>query len=70
MLAEGLQQEVEQALQERRFFQLRELLSDLEAPDAASAIETLEEDDKAIAFRVLRRDQAADVFEYLESESQ
>lgn len=70
MLAEELHKEVELALQERRFFQLRELLSDLESPDAADAIESLEDEDQAVAFRVLRRDQAAEVFEYLETESQ
>ena len=70
MLTEELKIEVEQVLQDRRFFRLREIFSDMEPPDAADAIEALEPEERAIAFRVLRRDHAADVFEYLEPESQ
>jgi magnesium transporter len=70
VLTEELKTEVEQALQDRRFFRLREIFSEMEPPDAADAIDALEPEERAIAFRVLRREHAADVFEYLEPESQ
>jgi len=70
MLPEGFKSEVEQALQGRKFFRLREVFSDMEPPDAADAIDALEPEDRAVAFRVLRREHAAEVFGYLEGESQ
>jgi len=70
MLKEELQAEIEQAMRDRRFFRLREMISELEPPDAANAIDALEPEERAVAFRVLRREDAAEVFEYLEPESQ
>jgi magnesium transporter len=70
VLTEELRSEVELALEDRRFFRLREVFSDMEPPDAADAIDDLEPDERAIVFRVLRREHAAEVFEYLEPDSQ
>jgi magnesium transporter len=62
--------DIEQLLQERRFFQLREILNDLEPADVAIAIDGLEPEERAVVIRVLRREHAADTFELLSSESQ
>jgi magnesium transporter len=70
MQTEFSKAELEQVLQERRFFQLREILSDLEPADVAEAIDGLEPEERAVVFRVLRREHAADTFENLSLESQ
>jgi magnesium transporter len=70
MLTDEIRSEVEQAMHDRRFFRLREIISEMEPPDAAYAIDALEPEERAVAFRVLRREDAAEVFEYLEPESQ
>jgi magnesium transporter len=70
MLTDELKADVEQAMRDRRFFRLREIISEMEPPDAADAIDALEPEERAVALRVLRREDAAEVFEYLEPESQ
>jgi magnesium transporter len=70
MLTDELKADVEQAMRDRKFFRLREMISEMEPPDAADAIDALELEERAVAFRVLRREDAAEVFEYLEPESQ
>jgi magnesium transporter len=70
MQTEFSKADIEQVLQERRFFQLREILSDLEPADVAETIDGLEAEERAVVFRVLRREHAADTFEYLSPESQ
>jgi len=70
MKTEFSTEQIEQLLQERRFFHLREILNDLEPADVAEAIDGLEPEERAVAIRVLRREHAADTFELLSSESQ
>jgi magnesium transporter len=49
---------------------LREIFSELDAPDLAEVLEDLPADKMGIVFRVLPRDRAAEAFEYLPIEQQ
>ncbi|MBX7246386.1 MAG: magnesium transporter [Candidatus Sumerlaeaceae bacterium] len=52
------------------FASLREVMQDLDPPDAADIVMDLPAEDKAVIFRILPRVQAAHVFEYLPLEEQ
>ena len=62
--------EVETALRERRFGQLKAAFQDAEPAEAAAVIEDLAEDERAVAFRLLGPDKATVVFEYLSPDAQ
>ncbi len=64
------QQQLEQALDERRFGDLRAMISDSEPADIAASLGALEPEKRAVVYRVLTRDVATQVFEHLESEAQ
>ena len=64
------QQQLEQALDERRFGDLRAMISDSEPADIAASLGVLEPEKRAVVYRVLTRDVATQVFEHLESEAQ
>jgi magnesium transporter len=62
--------ETKQLLNERRWGELRMLLSDLPAPEVADLLESVEPADRMILFRALPRNQASEVFAYLEPAQQ
>ncbi|ANM29981.1 magnesium transporter [Acidobacteria bacterium Mor1] len=65
-----LQPEIEEALRERSFGTLREMLLDWPPQEVAEMIDSLAEEDRAVLFRLLPREHASDTFEYLPPDSQ
>lgn len=65
-----VQPRIEEALKERRFTVVRDLLSESEPAGLVDLIQDLAPGDRAVLFRLLPRDDAADVFEYLSPEYQ
>ena len=61
---------VEEMVAERRWMDLREVLSDWAAPEVADLLVELPRSDRAVVFRLLNRERAAEVFAHLESEDQ
>ncbi|MDO4618166.1 MAG: magnesium transporter [Clostridia bacterium] len=61
---------LEQLLEEKRYYQLKEILDDMEPPDIALEFEDLSERHSAILFRLLHKEAAAEVFVELESDMQ
>ena len=62
--------DVETALRERRFGQLKDAFRDVEPAEAAAVIEEMAGDERAVAFRLLAPDKATVVFEYLSPDAQ
>jgi magnesium transporter len=60
--------EIENLISNRAWADLRHLLSEWPAPEAADLLRALERPDRLVVFRVLPRGLAADVFSYLERE--
>ncbi len=65
-----LQPEIEELVEQRRFGELRAVLTDLTPPDVADILRALKPEHHAVAFRVLHKQFAADVFEHLPTEDQ
>jgi len=70
MVNEFSQEELERALDERRFGDVRSMISDSEPADVAESIGYLDAEDRAVVFRVLSRELATEVFERLEPDAQ
>jgi magnesium transporter len=64
------QEELERALDQRRFGEVRSMISDSEPADVAESIGYLDAEDRAVVFRVLSRELATEVFERLEPDAQ
>lgn len=62
--------EIRELLETKQYTRLRQLLTDLNDADIASAMELLDGEDMLKVFRILPKDTAADVFAYLELEHQ
>ena len=67
---ELLTPEVLELVRERRLGELRAALRQLDRADVAELLSTLDATDAAVAFRFLPRAEAADVFSYLETDAQ
>jgi magnesium transporter len=70
MIGSILQAELEELIRDKKWDELREALSVLEAPDIAEVIVDLPPEDEGIIFRVLPRDSAAAAFSYLPLDQQ
>ncbi len=70
MVNETARDELERALNERRFGDVRSMISDSEPADVAELIGYLDAEKRAVVYRVLRRELATEVFEHLEPEAQ
>jgi magnesium transporter len=70
MIGNIIQTELEELIQKKKWDELREALTGLDAADVAEVIVDLPPEDEGIIFRVLPRDQAAVVFSYLPLEQQ
>jgi len=70
MGTEFSQEELERALDERRFGDLRAMISDSESADVAESIGALDPEKRTVVYRVLKRDLATEVFEHLDPEAQ
>ncbi len=70
MIGNILQAEFEELIKEKKWDELRDALSVLEAPDIAEVIVDLPPEDEGIIFRVLPRENAGVVFSYLPLEQQ
>lgn len=70
MIGNIIQAELEDLIQRKKWDELREAMSALDAADVAEVITDLPPEDEGIIFRVLPREQAAEVFSYLPLEQQ
>ncbi len=70
MVGEFPQEELERALEERRFGDVRSMISDSEPADVAESIGYLDTEKRTVVFRVLSREMATEVFERLEPDAQ
>lgn len=70
MIKDLSQAEVERALDERRFGDLRSMMSDSEPADIAESIATLDPEKRTVVYRVLKRDLATEVFQHLDPPAQ
>jgi len=64
------QEELERALDERRFGDVRSMISDSEPADVAESIGYLDAEKRTVVYRVLSRELATEVFERLEPDAQ
>ncbi len=70
MVNEFSQEELERALDERRFSDVRSMISDSEPADVAESIGYLDAEKRTVVYRVLSRELATEVFERLEPDAQ
>ncbi|HEY4330135.1 MAG TPA: magnesium transporter, partial [Phycisphaerae bacterium] len=70
MIGNIIQTEIEELIREKKWDDLRDSMSGLEAADIAEVIVDLPPEDEGILFRVLSRDQAAQAFSYLPLDQQ
>jgi len=70
MVNEFSQEELERALDERRFGDVRSMISDSEPADVAESIGYLDAEKRTVVYRVLSRELATEVFERLEPDAQ
>jgi magnesium transporter len=68
--AEQLQEQIQDLLRERRFWDVRATLRDVAPADVADTLSLLEPEQAALAFRLLPRDHAGDAFAELEHDRQ
>jgi len=64
------QEELERALDERRFGDVRSMISDSEPADVAESIGFLDAEKRTVVYRVLSRELATEVFEHLGPDAQ
>ncbi|TDI50807.1 MAG: magnesium transporter [Acidobacteria bacterium] len=64
------QEELERALDERRFSDVRSMISDSEPADVAESIGFLDAEKRTVVYRVLSRELATEVFEHLGPDAQ
>jgi magnesium transporter len=68
---EGLSvEETKQFIEERKYFDLKNLLADALAPDIVEIIENLDISEQVIVFRLLSKETAAEVFSLLDHDAQ
>ncbi len=65
-----LEPDIREAINDRRFAELRTALRGIDAPDIGELLEALEPTEAAIVFRLLYREEAAEVFTHLEPDLQ
>jgi magnesium transporter len=70
MLTDLIQSEIQELIEQRKFSELKEVLSEWHPADLAESIVNLPTDQQALIFRILPQNLAADVFEYLEVDAQ
>ncbi|HEV2129468.1 MAG TPA: magnesium transporter [Longimicrobiaceae bacterium] len=70
MLKELVKPTIEQLIAQRRWSELREALSDWEAPELADLLMDVEKADRVLLFRALPRLLSAEVFSYMEFQEQ
>jgi magnesium transporter len=70
MVNEFSQEELERALDERRFGDVRSMISDSEPADVAESIGYLDTEKRTVVYRVLSRELATEVFEHLDPDAQ
>ena len=70
MLGKTIQPEIDALIQSRDVGTLRDVLSDLLAPDIAEVIHDITERDQAVLFRLLPTSRASDTFEFLDRGTQ
>jgi magnesium transporter len=68
--AELLQEQIQELLRERQFWDVRATLRDVAPADVADTLSLLEPEQAALAFRLLPRDQAGDAFAEIEPDRQ
>ncbi len=68
--AELLQEQIQEQLRERKFWEVRAMLRDVAPADIADTLSLLEPEQAALAFRLLPRDQAGDAFAEIEHDRQ
>ena len=68
--AEQLQEQIQDLLRERKFWDIRATLRDVAPADVADTLSLLEPEEAALAFRLLPRDHAGDAFAELEHDHQ
>jgi len=69
-MAQLLQPEVRELVNEKRYAELRRALQELDPVDVAEVLDHLEDNEAAIAFRMLAREPAGDAFSHLEHDKQ
>lgn len=65
-----LKEEFTQLLEERRYNNVRQKLSELNVVDIAALLEEMEEEQVPVLYRLLPKEMAAEVFAYMESDTQ
>ena len=63
-------EETKQFIEERKYFDLKNLLADALAPDIVEIIENLDISEQVIVFRLLNKETAAEVFSLLDHDAQ
>ena len=67
---EELQQKINELLEQKKFFEIKELINDLHPADVAELMTFFDRDDQVVLFRLLKKDMAIGVFEQLDFEHQ
>ena len=70
MIADLIQTEIQELIEQRKFAELKEVLAEWHPADLAEAIVAFPIDQQVLIFRLLPQRLAADVFEYLDVEAQ
>ena len=65
----ALQEELFELIENKKFQQLKQILSEINPADIALFLEELEEKDLPVVFRILPKELAAEVFVEMESDS-
>lgn len=65
MVEDGMPEKVLDLIQNKDFFSLKKLLSDMHSADVVDLMKELDDKDMVIAFRLLPKDMAVDVFAYI-----
>ncbi len=63
-------EKIQELLKEKRFSEVKAILSEQKFVDAAEILEALEDEQLPLVFRILPKDTAADVFSYMDSDAQ
>src|SRR5213078_1322698 len=70
MLADLIQSEIQELIEQRKFAELKEVLAEWHPADLAEAIVEFPIEQQVVIFRMLPQALAADVFEYLDVDAQ
>ena len=70
MLKDFLMPEIKELIDQKKWYEIKEVISEWPAPDIADLIESLDEETRIIVFRILPKELAAEVLIELDPETE